>query len=84
MALGLLLATVGRTRAQASQLTIMFSMLLAALGGAWFPLEITPAGFRAFAQALPTTWAMNGFNEVILRAFAGAFLLVAIRRLRLD
>ena len=99
VSLGVLLATVSRTRAQASQLTIMFSMLLAALGGAWFPLEITPAGFRAFAQVLPTTWAMNGFNEVILRGggpaavlpsvaillvFAAAFLLVATRRLRLD
>jgi len=99
VSLGVLLATVSRTRAQASQLTILFSMLLAALGGAWFPLEITPAAFRAFAQFLPTTWAMNGFNEVILRgggpaavlpsvgillAFAAAFLLVAVRRLRLD
>ena len=63
------------------------------------PLEITSAGFRAFAQFPPTTRAMNGFNEVILRgggpaavlpsvvillAFAAAFLLVAVRRLRLD
>lgn len=99
VALGVLLATVSRTRSQASELTIMFSMLLAALGGAWFPLEITPAGFQAFAQVLPTTWAMNGFNEVILRgggpaavlpsvtillAFAAGFLLIASRRLRLD
>jgi ABC-2 type transport system permease protein len=99
VALGVLLATISRTRAQASQLMILFSMLLAALGGAWFPLEVTPASFQAVAQVLPTTWAMHGFNEVILRGggpaavlpsvaillgFAAAFLLIAIRRLKLD
>ena len=73
--------------------------MLATLGGAWFPLEATPASFRAFAQFLPATSAMNGFDEAILRgggpaavlpsvgillAFAAALLLVAEQRLRLD
>jgi|NGEPerStandDraft_6_1074524.scaffolds.fasta_scaffold52474_1 ABC-2 type transport system permease protein len=99
VALGVLLASVARTRAQATQLTILASMLLASLGGAWFPLDITPAAFRAIAQVLPTTWAMSGFNDVILRGagpltvlpavavlcgFAALFFALAVRRLRFD
>ncbi len=99
VSLGILLATVSRTRAQAGQLMIIFGMLLSAMGGAWFPLEVTPAGFQQATQLLPSTWAMRGLNDVVLRgadvaavapsvgvllAFAAAFLLLAVPRLRFE
>lgn len=67
VALGVLLGALIRTRAQASGLVIMFSMLLAALGGAWWPLEVTPTAYQNVVKVLPTTWAMMGFNDVIVR-----------------
>ena len=67
VALGTLLGALVRSRSQASGLTIMFSMLLSALGGAWWPLEVTPPAYQAVVKVLPTTWAMIGFNDVILR-----------------
>lgn len=67
VALGVLLGTFAKTRGQASGLTILFSMLMAALGGAWWPLEITPPIYQKAVTVLPTTWAMTGFNDVILR-----------------
>lgn len=67
VALGTLMGALVRSRSQASGLTTMFSMLLAALGGAWWPLEVTPPVYQEVVKALPTTWAMIGFNDVILR-----------------
>lgn len=67
VSLGMLLATFLRTRGQASGLVIGLSMALAALGGAWFPLEITPVAFQRVAQLFPSTWAMRAYTLIITR-----------------
>lgn len=67
VAFGVMLGTFARTRSQAGGLTVLFSMLMAALGGAWWPLEITPSIYQAVVKVLPTTWAMIGFNNVLVR-----------------
>ena len=66
-ALGLLISTIARAERQADTLTTLGTFMLAPLGGAWVPLEITPPAFQAFAQIFPTTWAMRGFSDVIVR-----------------
>ena len=66
-ALALFLATLARTEQQAGALTSLGVFLLAPLGGAWVPLEITPPAFQALAQIFPTTWAMRGFTNVVVR-----------------
>ncbi len=97
VSLGILLATISRTRAQAGQLMIIFGMLLSAMGGAWFPLEVTPAGFQQATQLLPLDVGdarsqrrrpprggrgSRGPSVGVLLAFAAAFLLLAVPRLR--
>lgn len=91
-ALGLMLGTLAQTPNQAGNLTTIISMMTAALGGAWWPLEITPLTFQHIVKILPTTWAMIGFNNIIIKrqtlsgvwdemliliGFGLAFLLVA-------
>jgi ABC-2 type transport system permease protein len=66
-ALGLLIATIARTERQTDTMTTLGTFLLAPLGGAWVPLEITPPAFQTFSQIFPTTWAMRGFIDVIVR-----------------
>jgi ABC-2 type transport system permease protein len=66
-ALGLFLAAVVRTTKQADGIGTLGVFMLAPLGGAWVPLEITPAAFQQIAQIFPTTWAMRGFTDVIVR-----------------
>jgi ABC-2 type transport system permease protein len=78
VALGTLMGALVRTRSQASGLTTMFAMLLAALGGAWWPLEITPPAYQAIVKILPTTWAMIGFNDVILRGLGVTSILPVV------
>lgn len=67
VALGILLATWVKTRGQAGSLVVGFSMALAALGGAWYPLEITPPLYRQVAQIFPSTWAMRAYTELLAR-----------------
>lgn len=65
--LGLMVSTFVRTPAQATSATLALSMLLSALGGAWWPLEGTPLAYQAVVKIFPTTWAMIGFTNIIVR-----------------
>jgi ABC-2 type transport system permease protein len=80
VAFGVMLGTFAKTRNQASNLTILFSMLMAALGGAWWPLEVTPQIYQTVVKSLPTTWAMMAFNDIIIRGVGvtGVLLNVAV------
>lgn len=65
--LGLMLGAFCKTTKQADNLTTLLSMLMAALGGAWWPLEITPASYQTIVRVIPSTWAMLGFNDIIIK-----------------
>ncbi len=65
--LGLMLGAFCKTVKQADNLTTLISMLMAALGGAWWPLEITPSSYQTVVRVIPTTWAMMGFNDIIIK-----------------
>lgn len=99
VAFGVLLGTLAKTPSQANWLAISTGMLMAALGGAWWPLEITPKVYQQAVQVLPTTWAMSGFTDVVVRgqgiasvlpeagvllAFAAVFFGIGIWRLRYE
>jgi len=72
VAMGVMLGTLVKTGSQASGLTTLFAMLMAALGGAWWPLEVTPALYQTVVKVLPTTWAMMAFNDIIVRGMGVA------------
>ncbi len=67
VSLGMLVATLMRTRSQAGSVVVGLSMGMAALGGAWFPLEVTPALYRQIVQVLPSTWAMRAYTDLLAR-----------------
>jgi ABC-2 type transport system permease protein len=66
-ALGTLLGTFIKSEGQANGLSIMLGMLMALLGGCWYPLEIFPDAVRTAAHVLPTTWAMEGMLDLLGR-----------------
>ncbi len=63
--LGLLLGVLARTEGQAVGLGILFACVLAALGGCWWPTEVTSPGMQALARWLPTGWAMDAMHQLI-------------------
>ncbi len=66
-ALGTMLGTFVKTEGQASGLSIMLGMVMALLGGCWYPIELFPAVVRNVVKVLPTTWAMQGMLDILLR-----------------
>jgi ABC-2 type transport system permease protein len=65
--LGTMLGTFVNTEGQANGLAIMIGMVMAMMGGAWYPIELFPEVIRTAAQALPTYWAMRGFLNIAVR-----------------
>lgn len=67
VAMGTLLGTLAKSAGQADGLVTMAAMVGAALGGCWWPLEVTPPAYQTVVKVLPSTWAMAGFKDVIIR-----------------
>ena len=66
-ALGTMLGAFVRSEAQAGGLSILIGMVMALLGGCWYPLDLFPAAVRTAVKALPTTWAMRGLLDILVR-----------------
>jgi ABC-2 type transport system permease protein len=66
-ALGATLGTFVKTEGQANGLSTMAGMVMALLGGCWYPLEMFPQVVQNIVKILPTTWAMRGLLDIVLR-----------------
>lgn len=98
-AFSLMLATIARTERSASALAVLCSLLLAPLGGCWWPLFTVPAWMQFLAKITPHGWANEGFNNlmifgarggdvvwsmVVLAGFTVVFALVALTRFQTE
>jgi ABC-2 type transport system permease protein len=63
--LSTLLGALARTEGQASSIGWILGMILAGLGGCWWPSEVMPRWLWNAAHVLPTAWAMDGFHALI-------------------
>jgi len=92
---GLLIAALGRTPEVTRGLAIFATLLLVMLGGAWVPSFIFPEWLQAVSLAIPTRWAVDGFDAMtwrglplqdawapmgVMLAFSVVFAGIAIRR----
>lgn len=93
--LGLLIGAVAKQEEQVILFSLIAMFLFTALGGAWFPLEGSSDTFYTIGHFTPLAWAMDGFQNIILRGggvesvllpvgvlclFAALFFVVAIWR----
>ena len=62
--LALLLGSIAKTPGQAGGLGVFATMVLAALGGAWWPIEVAPAWMQALQMFLPTGWTMDAMHHL--------------------
>jgi ABC-2 type transport system permease protein len=56
-----------KTEGQANGLSIMLGMVMALLGGCWYPIELFPRVVQDVTRVLPTRWAMEGILNLALR-----------------
>jgi ABC-2 type transport system permease protein len=97
--LGLLLAAVLKSEQALIATSVIVSMGVSALSGAWFPLEITGDVFQFVGHLLPTAWILDGLRGIVVRGFdvsdvlpalgvsvawAAGFFIVAVWRFRLS
>ena len=98
-AMALALTSLIKNEAQASGITLLLSLTLAPLGGAWWTLDIVPEWMRAVGHISPIAWVMDGFHSLIffngdlssiipsilaLLALAVVFFVFGIVRFRFD
>jgi ABC-2 type transport system permease protein len=63
--LGMLLGNFSRSDGQVIGLGVIASNVMAALGGCWWPIEITPRWTQNLALVFPTGWAMDGLHKLM-------------------
>jgi ABC-2 type transport system permease protein len=98
-AMGTMLGTFVKSAGQAYGLSIMLGMVMALLGGCWYPLEMFPQAVQDTVKILPTTWAMQGLLDIVLRGqglaailpeaavllgFAAVFFVIGIWRFKYE
>jgi ABC-2 type transport system permease protein len=64
-AMGTMLGTFVKTPNQAQGLSIMLGMVMALMGGCWYPSELFPQTVQTIIKILPTTWAMQGLLDIV-------------------
>jgi len=99
VAMGVMMSTFIKTTKQATNLSMLLGMVMALMGGCWWPTELFPPLARTISLALPTTWAMQGFTHLSMRGlgftqvllpagvllgFALVFFAIGIGRFRID
>ena len=97
--LGLMIAAFCKTDTQIGGLTSLLTLTMSALGGCLMPTFIMPEFLQKISRLIPHAWAMQGFQDVLVRgygvmgilpeagmliAFALAFFLIGVWRFRFD
>ncbi len=65
-AFSLMLATLAGTIRSATSLAVITSLLLAPLGGCWWPSFLYPEWLQNIAKITPHAWATTGFNKLMV------------------
>jgi ABC-2 type transport system permease protein len=94
---GLLIGVLAKDEQQVILLSMIAMFFFSALGGTWFPLESSGGAFAAIGRLLPSAWAMNGFQNMLIRGqglsstllpaavllgYAALFFILAVFRFR--
>jgi ABC-2 type transport system permease protein len=95
--MGLLIGTIVKDDSQVVVVSLMAMFLFSGLGGSWFPLEVSRGAFSMIGRAMPSYWAMNGYQNILIRglglesawlptavllAYAFGFFILAVWRFR--
>jgi ABC-2 type transport system permease protein len=64
-ALSVLVGMAAQTEKQVVLAGMAGAMVLSALGGCWWPIEIVPNAFKTIAACTPSYWAVHGLQSVL-------------------
>lgn len=72
--LGVLIGSVVNNPDKAIGLCVLTTMIMAALGGCWWPLEIVPDTMKVVGHLFPTAWTMDALHQLI--SFGGGVAMI--------
>lgn len=96
---GLMMAGLVKTKQQAMALNAILIVSTCMLGGVYWPLDIVPEFMQKIALAVPQSWAMSGFKEIMsgsldngiimkdtlaLSAFSILFFIIGLRGMKFE
>ncbi|CAM3730362.1 ABC transporter permease [Mesobacillus thioparans] len=96
---GLMMAGLVKTRQQSGALSAVLIVSTCMLGGVYWPLEIVPEFMQQIAKAVPQSWMITGFREIVsgslytpaivnstlvLLAFSTIFFTIGLRKMKFD
>jgi ABC-2 type transport system permease protein len=97
--LGVLVAALARTEAQAGGLTVLILLTLSGIGGSFIPRFVMRPFFRTIGLLTPHAWALDAYQDLLVRGygftavlpsvgvlmgFAALFFLAGLWRFRFD
>jgi ABC-2 type transport system permease protein len=97
--MGLIIGVLSKTEDQVAMFSVIPTLVMAGLGGAWMPLELTSQAFQFVGHLTPVAWAIEGFENLVVRgmglnsvllpagvlaAFGAAFLGLAAWRFKFE
>jgi len=62
---GVLVGSVLASEDRVTGICVLAGLLMGALGGCWWPLEIAPPALQNIALCLPTGWALKALHQLI-------------------
>jgi len=68
--LSVLIGSLSRSSRRAETLSLALSLTMCALGGLWWPLEITPRAYQMVGHFIPTGWAMDAMHNLMSRGYS--------------
>lgn len=74
--LGVLIGSLVVNEDKTIGLCVLASMVMAALGGCWWPMEIVPETMKIIGHLFPTAWAMDSLHQLI--SFGGGLQTVLV------
>ena len=77
-AFGLMVAALGETVEATRGYSIMATLIMVMLGGAWVPTFVFPVWLRKLTVVVPTRWAMDGLDGMIWRGLGFSSALAPI------
>ena len=76
--LGLLIGTLAKTEEHVVIFTLIPMFVLAGLGGAWVPLEVTSQTVQTIGHLTTVAWMMDGFKGILLRGWGLSEVLLPV------
>ena len=65
--MGLLIGVIAKEESQVILYAMIAMFLFSALGGTWFPLEASSGMFATIGNLTPSSWAMTGLQNILIR-----------------